>query len=397
MSDFRKFFPIFKQNPNIVYLDSGASAQKPDCVIKAMSVFYENTYSNIHRGLYAFSEKSSQIYDDVREKVAKFIGAKDSLEIIFTKGTTDSINLLASSIGRLLNKYDEIIVSEVEHHSNLLPWKNLEEVIGVKVKYLPILDNKELDYDWLYKNISGKTKLVCVTGQSNVLGVKTDIKKIVEIAHNVGAKVLIDGAQLTVHSKVDVADFDIDFYAFSGHKIYGPTGIGILYGKKDLLNKLPPYQFGGDMVESVSLDKVIFKSVPSKFEAGTPPIAEVVGLGSAIDFLQNIGMEKIEEKSLNLTRYLQSELLKIEGVKLLSHNNSNSIVSFVIDEISPFDIGLLLGQKGVCVRVGKHCAEPLHQRFGVDSSIRVSLGLYNDESDIDKFIDALKKILSMLR
>ncbi|MBR1544323.1 MAG: SufS family cysteine desulfurase [Alphaproteobacteria bacterium] len=397
MNNFRKDFPIFKQNPKIVYLDSGASAQKPACVLESMTNFYENTYANIHRGLYAFSEKSTELYDEVRGKVAKFIGAKSLAEIVFTRGTTDAINLVANSYGNLLKKGDEIIVSIAEHHSNLLPWKNLEKTVGVKVKYLPILDDGEFDYVWLEKNISGKVKLVCVTGQSNVLGLKTDIEKVVKISHSVGAKVLIDGAQLTVHSRVDVSSFDIDFYVFSGHKIYGPTGIGILYGKKELLDMMPPYQFGGDMVESVSLDSVVFKPVPSKFEAGTPPIAEVVGLGSAIDFLQSIGMEKIENDSFILTQYLQSKLLKIDGVKILSSKKSNSIVSFVVDGISPFDIGIMLGQKGICVRVGKHCAEPLHRYLGVDSSIRVSLGLYNDESDIDKFIDALQKVLSLLR
>ena len=381
MSDFRRYFPIFKQNQNIVYLDSGASAQKPSCVLDGMSKFYSETYANIHRGLYAFSEKSTEMYDEVRDKVAKFIGAKSSSEIVFTNGTPD----------------DEIIVSEEEHHSNLLPWKNLEDTVGVKVKYLPVLDDCVLDYEWLEQNISEKTKLVCVSGQSNVLGLKNDIKKIVEIAHSVGAKVLIDGAQLTVHSKVDVGLWDVDFYVLSGHKIYGPTGIGVLYGKYELLDMMPPYQFGGDMVESVSLDKVIFKPVPSKFEAGTPPIAEVVGLGYAIDFLQSIGMDEIEKHGRVLTEYLLEKLLKIGGVKLLSSKDSNSIVSFVVDGVSPFDIGLMLGQKGVCVRVGKHCAEPLHKRFGVESSIRVSFGLYNDESDIDKFIDAFNKVLSMLR
>ncbi|MCR5506690.1 MAG: SufS family cysteine desulfurase [bacterium] len=397
MSNFRKYFPIFKQNPKIVYLDSGASAQKPDCVLESMTKFYETTYANIHRGLYEFSEKSTELYDEVRGKVAKFIGAKDPSEIIFTKGTTDAINLLASSYSKLLKKNDEIIVSEIEHHSNLLPWKNLEDVVCAKVKYLPVLDDCELDYDWLEKNISPNVKLVCVSGQSNVLGVKNDIQRIIKIAHSVGAKVLVDGAQLTVHSKLDVSLLDVDFYAFSGHKIYGPTGVGILYGKKELLDVMPPYQLGGDMVESVSLDKVIFKQAPSKFEAGTPPITEVVGLGSAIDFLENIGMEKIEDYSLKLTQYLQSELLKISGVRILSSKKSNAIVSFVVDGVSSFDIGVMLGQKGVCVRVGKHCAEPLHNRFGVDSSIRASVGIYNDENDIDKFIDALKNVLSLLR
>ncbi len=397
MSDFKNYFPIFKQNSSIVYLDSAASAQKPLSVLDGMRKFYEESYANIHRGLYGFSEKSSQMYEDVREKIAKFIGAKNPCEIVFAKGTTDAINLVATSYGQLLNFGDEIIVSEIEHHSNLLPWKNLEKNIGVKIKYMPVSENKELDYQWLMQNVSGKTKLVCVTGQSNVLGARTDIKKVVDIAHSVDAKVLIDGAQLTTHSKVDVSDLDVDFYVFSGHKIYGPTGVGILYGKKNLLDMMPPYQLGGDMVESVSFNKVVFKDAPSKFEAGTPPIAEVIGLGFAVDFLQNIGMDKIENIGKNLTEYLQSELLKIDGIKIISHKDSNSIVSFVIDDVSSFDVGLILGQKNICVRVGKHCAEPLHKLLGIDSSIRVSFGIYNDKNDVDKFIIALKDVLKILK
>ncbi len=303
MNEIKKFFPIFKNSPKIIYLDSGASAQKPLSVIDGMNEFYSEGYANIHRGLYPLSEKASLIYDEVREKVAEFIGANDVSEIIFTKGNTYAINIVASSFSSLLNSGDEIIVSEIEHHSNLLPWKNLENVKGVVIKYLPVLDNGEFDYDWLSLHISEKTKLVCVSGQSNVIGIKNDIAKISKIAHSKGAKVLVDGAQLTVHSKVEVSSWDVDFYAFSAHKIYGPTGIGILYGKKELLSEMPPYQFGGDMVETVSLDKVVYKKSPFKFEAGTPPIVEVVGLGKAIDFLQNIGMENVEREGYELTQY----------------------------------------------------------------------------------------------
>ena len=397
MNEIKKFFPIFKNSPKIIYLDSGASAQKPLSVIDGMNEFYSEGYANIHRGLYPLSEKASLIYDEVREKVAEFIGANDASEIIFTKGTTDAINLVASSFSSLLNLGDEIIVSEIEHHSNLLPWKNLENVKGVVIKYLPVLDNGEFDYDWLSLHISEKTKLVCVSGQSNVIGIKNDIAKISKIAHSKGVRVLVDGAQLTVHSKVEVSSWDVDFYAFSAHKIYGPTGVGILYGKKELLSEMPPYQFGGDMVETVSLDKVVYKKSPFKFEAGTPPIVEVVGLGKAIDFLQNIGMENVEREGYELTQYAWEKLSNIKGVKFISSQKSNSIISFVIDGVSVFDVGMMLGQKGVCVRVGKHCAEPLHNRFGVESSIRISLGIYNDKSDIDEFISALENVLGILR
>lgn len=397
MNKIKKFFPIFKNSPKIIYLDSGASAQKTLSVIESMDDFYSKSYANIHRGLYPLSENASVIYDEVRKKVANFIGARDVSEIIFTKGTTDSINLVASSFSSLFVSGDEVIVSEIEHHSNLLPWKNLEDTKGVVLKYLPVLDNGEFDYDWLLHNISEKTKLVCVSGQSNVIGLKNDIAKICKIAHSKGAKVLVDGAQLTVHFEVDVSSWDVDFYAFSAHKIYGPTGVGVLYGKKELLSLMPPYQFGGDMVESVSLDKVVYKDIPFKFEAGTPPIVEVVGLGYAIDFLRDIGMDNIEREGYELTQYALEKLSKIDGIKFISSENSNSIISFVIDGVSVFDVGMMLGQKGICVRVGKHCAEPLHNRFGVENSIRISLGIYNDKNDIDEFILALENILNILR
>ena len=397
MDEIKKNFPIFTSNPDVVYLDSAASAQKPQSVIDAMNDFYCNSYANIHRGLYNWSENASMLYDDVRAKVAKFIGASDMSEIVFTKGSTEAFNLLASSYRSLLIDGDEIIVSEAEHHSNFLPWKDLELQKNIKIKYLPILEDGSFDYDWFEKNISDKVKLVCVTAQSNVIGLKNNIGKIVKISHNYGAKVCVDGAQLTAHDKVNVSVLDIDFYVFSSHKIYGPTGLGILYGKKSLLDLLPPYQFGGDMVESVSLDKVVFKEPPSKFEAGTPPVVEVVGLGAAIDFIESIGMDKISKYLAGLTTYLIAKLSEISGVKFISSMDSNSIVSFVIDSVSSFDIGFLLGKNNICVRVGKHCAEPLHTRFGIDSSIRVSLGIYNDKEDIDKFIETLKKVLVMLR
>ncbi len=397
MNEIKKFFPIFLENSNLVYLDSGASAQKPLCVIEKMNDFYKKNYANIHRGLYPLSENVTQIYEDVRLKIAEFIGASFSSEIIFTKGTTESINLVASSFSSFLNKDDEIIISEIEHHSNMLPWRNLEKIKGVKIKYLPIVEDGNFDYEWLRLNVSEKTKIVCVSGQSNVIGIKNDINKIVNIAHNVGAKVLVDGAQLTVHSKVDVKNLGVDFYVFSAHKIYGPTGIGILYGKKEILDEMPPYQFGGDMVDVVSLDNIVYKEVPFKFEAGTPPIVEVIGLGQAIDFLNEFGMDFIEKKGKELTEYAFEKLSMIDGIRIISSKNSNSIISFIVNGVSSFDIGMMLGQSNICVRVGKHCAEPLHNHFGIENSIRVSIGIYNDKCDIDKFIMKLKQILLLLR
>lgn len=397
MENIKKFFPIFDNNKGLVYLDSSASAQKPFSVIKAMDNFYMNDYSNIHRGVYKLSETSSSMYDIARKKVCDFIGAKSPSEIIFTRGTTEGINLFVSSFSSLLNEGDEIILSEAEHHSNLVPWQQIALKKKLVLKFIPVLSDGSLDYKWLEENISDKVKLVSVSGQSNVIGLRNDIERVVNIAHRVGAKVFVDAAQLVCHYKVDVSALDIDFMAFSGHKIYGPTGIGVLYGKAKFLRELPPYQFGGDMVDRVSYDSATFKDISEKFEAGTPPIAEAVGLGTAIDFVNEFGMDKIERDSLELTSYAISQLLKIDGVKLLSSRDANGVISFVVDGISSFDIGSYLAMKNVCVRVGKHCAEPLHLKFGVESSVRVSLGIYNDKSDIDTFISDLQKAINIVK
>ncbi|MBD5398018.1 SufS family cysteine desulfurase [bacterium] len=397
MENIKKFFPIFDNNKGLVYLDSSASAQKPFSVIKAMDNFYMNDYSNIHRGVYKLSETSSSMYDIARKKVCDFIGAKSPSEIIFTRGTTEGINLFVSSFSSLLNEGDEIILSEAEHHSNLVPWQQIALKKKLVLKFIPVLSDGSLDYKWLEENISDKVKLVSVSGQSNVIGLRNDIERVVNIAHSVGAKVFVDAAQLVCHYKVDVSELDVDFMAFSGHKIYGPTGIGVLYGKAKFLRELPPYQFGGDMVDRVSYDSATFKDISEKFEAGTPPIAEAVGLGTAIDFVNEFGMDKIERDSLELTSYAISQLLKIDGVKLLSSRDANGVISFVVDGISSFDIGSYLAMKNVCVRVGKHCAEPLHLKFGVESSVRVSLGIYNDKSDIDTFISDLQKAINIVK
>lgn len=397
MENIKKFFPIFDNNKGLVYLDSSASAQKPFSVIKAMDNFYMNDYSNIHRGVYKLSETSSSMYDIARKKVCDFIGAKSPSEIIFTRGTTEGINLFVSSFSSLLNEGDEIILSEAEHHSNLVPWQQMALKKKLVLKFIPVLSDGSLDYKWLEDNISDKVKLVSVSGQSNVIGLRNDIERVVNIAHRVGAKVFVDAAQLVCHYKVDVSELDVDFMAFSGHKIYGPTGIGVLYGKAKFLRELPPYQFGGDMVDRVSYDSATFKDISEKFEAGTPPIAEAVGLGTTIDFVNEFGMDKIERDSLELTSYAISQLLKIDGVKLLSSSDANGVISFVVDGISSFDIGSYLAMKNVCVRVGKHCAEPLHLKFGVESSVRVSLGIYNDKSDIDTFISDLQKAINIVK
>lgn len=397
MENIKKFFPIFENNKGLVYLDSGASAQKPLSVIRAMDDFYMNDYSNIHRGVYNLSATSSSMYDIARKKVCDFIGAGSPSEIIFTRGTTEGINLFASSFSSLLKEGDEVILSEVEHHSNLVPWQQIASLRGIVLKFMPVLADGLLDYQWLKDNVSPTVKLVSISGQSNVIGGRNDIEQVVQISHNVGAKVFVDAAQLVCHYKVDVRDLDVDFMAFSGHKIYGPTGIGVLYGKAELLRAMPPYHFGGDMVDRVAFDKSTFKDIPEKFEAGTPPIAEAVGLGFAIDFINEFGMEKVEKESAELTVYTISELLKIDGVRLLSSRDANGVVSFVVDGVSSYDIASYLAIKNVCVRVGKHCAEPLHLKWGVESSVRVSLGIYNDKSDIDTFILELKKVIGVIK
>lgn len=397
MSDIKKLFPIFESDVGLVYLDSAASAQKSFSVINGMEAFYKNNYANIHRGIYKLSDVSSSMYDEAREKVRKFIGAKSSSEVIFTKGTTEGVNLLASSYAKLLKSGDVIVLSEVEHHSNLVPWQNVAKESGAVLQFIPVFADGTLDYGWLDANISERVKLVCLSGQSNVIGLRNDIERVVSVAHKSGAKVLIDAAQLICHYKVDVSLLDIDFMVFSGHKIYGPTGIGVLYGKAELLRQLPPYQFGGDMVDRVSYDKATYKDIPEKFEAGTPPIVEAVGLGFAIDFISEFGMEKIEAESRELTRYTIDRLSEIEGIRLLSSVHSNGVITFVVDGVSSYDIGSYLAMKNICVRVGKHCAEPLHLKWGVESSVRASLGIYNDKDDIDTFVSQLKKAISIIK
>ena len=396
MIDFKKFFPIFQNNPNVVFLDSGASAQKPEFVINAMNDFYKKDYANIHRGLYNLSQVASSLYDEARDKVKLFIGAEYKEEIVFTKGTTEAINLLAYSFSKILKKGDVVFLTELEHHANLIPWQEVAKYNGIVLKFIPILDNGELDYDWFENNISSEVKLVCMSGQSNVIGLKNDIERVVRVAHNFGAKVIIDGAQLISHFKIDVETLNVDFLAFSGHKIYAPTGIGVLYGKKELLDMLPPYQVGGDMVEKVSFDKTIFKKTPEKFEAGTPPIVEAIGLGYAIDFLNEFSMDFIEKEAFELTKYAIEKIAAVKNVRLISHKNSNAVISFVVDGVSSFDIASFLAMKNICVRVGKHCAEPLHNKLGIDSSIRLSLGIYNDKRDIDIFVNELEHAISLI-
>lgn len=391
----RHDFPILAETNRgkpIIYLDSAASAQKPRQVIDAMSNFYLQDYANIHRGIYELSERATKLYEDTREQVKKYIHAHHAEEIIFVSGTTEGINLVAQSYGRTnWQAGDEIILSEMEHHSNIVPWYLLKEQMGIELKVIPVTDAGALDLDAYKKLFSSRTKMVALGHASNVLGTINPIKEITAIAHEYNVPVLVDGAQAVPHMAIDVQDLDCDFYVFSAHKLYGPTGIGILYGKKALLEAMPPYQGGGDMIETVSFSKVTYAKVPQRFEAGTPDIGGVIGLSAAINYVQAISMETIFAHEQELLSYAEPKLLAIPGLRLIGTTQPKvGVISFVIDGIHPHDIGTVLDHEGIAVRAGHHCAMPLMERFKVPATVRASFGVYNDEADIDALIAALQ-------
>lgn len=381
-------FPIFKNNPDLVFLDTAASAQKPKAVIEAMNEVMENYYANIHRGLYDLSQKSTEEYEKAREKVASFINAENN-EIVFTRNATESINLVAQTWGKTyLKAGDEIIISILEHHANIVPWQILEKEIGIKLKIIPLKDNYELDFEAFKELITDKTKLLALTGMSNAIGNYIDVKKYINEAKKYSITILIDGCQSIVHSKQNMKDLDCDFFVFSIHKLYGPTGIGVLYGKYELLEKMPPYQTGGDMIEKVSFKTgTTFNLPPARFEAGTPAIIEAIGLSSAIDFIE---ANKNYDKDKKLTKKTIEILNNIEGINIIG-NNQEGIISFTADWASPEDIATLLNQQNVSVRVGSHCAMPLMEELNLQGTIRISLGIYNDEKDLLKLETALNK------
>lgn len=378
----------------LIFLDSAASAQKPLCVLDAMRSQYLNEYANVHRGMYELSEKATLNFERARQKVRRFIDAAGDKEIIFTRGATDSINLVAYTWGAAnLKAGDEIILSQAEHHSNIVPWQILQERIGFRIKVVPVDDKGDFIFEEYLKLLSGKTKLVSVAHVSNVLGTVFPVKDIVRAAHGAGAVVLLDGCQAATHMPVDVQDLECDFYAFSGHKLYGPTGIGVLYGKLNILKEMPPFEGGGDMIKSVSFEKSVWAEPPARFEAGTPAIMQAVGLGHAIDYVSTIGMDAIDAHERQLCAEMQKEVSAIPGVRIIGNSdNKAAVVSFVADFAHPQDIAMVLDQEGVAVRTGHHCAQPLHERFGVSVSVRASLGVYNTESDIESFIRALHKV-----
>jgi len=394
-SALREDFPIFSQKNRgkpLIYLDSAASAQKPRAVIEAISQFYSKDYANIHRGIYELSERATALYENTREQVKEFIHALHAKEIVFVRGTTEGINLIAQCMSQ--NSWqagDEIIVSELEHHSNIVPWYLLKEKLGIQLKIIPVDASGALDLTTYKTLFSTRTKLVAVSHVSNALGTINPVKEMTAIAKAYGVPVLIDGAQAVPHMPVDVQDIDCDFYVFSAHKLYGPTGVGVLYGKQSWLNTLAPYQGGGDMIESVSFAKTTFAAIPHKFEAGTPDMAGVIGLSAAIHYLQTIGMDNIFTHEQDLLADAEERLQAITGLKIIGTAKPKvGVISFVMDHIHPHDIGTVLDHEGVAVRAGHHCAMPLMERMGVSATVRVSFGLYNQTQDIDALIEAIQ-------
>ena len=393
----RADFPILSREVNgkpLVFLDSGASAQKPKAVIKAVADVYENEYANIHRGVHYLSFRATGLYDQAREKVRTYLNAAKSNEIVFTRNTTEAINLVANSfMGQKLKKGDEILLTELEHHANIVPWQLIAERVGAAVKAAPVDDNGIIDLEAFEKLLTPRTKMVAFTHTSNVLGVITPAKEMIRLAHEMGIPVLIDGAQSAVHLNVDVQDLDCDFYTFTGHKLYGPSGIGVLYGKSELLEAMPPYQGGGDMIEYVTFEKTTFAMPPERFEAGTPHISGAIGLGAAIDYINCVGRDAIAAHEDYLLSYATARISELSEIRLFGTKGEKaSIVSFLHDDVHPHDVGTILDQAGIAVRVGHHCAQPLMDRFGIVGTVRASIGLYNTRDDIDKLIESLDHV-----
>jgi cysteine desulfurase/selenocysteine lyase len=397
----RKDFPILDRLVNkkpLVYFDNGATAQKPKMVIEAIEHYYKFQNANIHRGVHTLSQEITLAYEDARTTIQRFLNAQHAHEIVFTKGTTDAINLVAFSFGkRFVKAGDEIVISAMEHHSNIIPWQQLCEEKGALLKVIPINNQGELEILEFNKLITSKTRLVALTHVSNTLGTINPIKALIEIAHQFDIPVLIDGAQAVPHLKVDVQDLDADFYCFSAHKLFGPTGVGVLYGKEKWLNNMPPYQTGGGVIKTVTFEKTEFAELPLKFEAGTPHIAGGIGLAAAINYLNNLGLEQITEYENKLLLYATNCLHNIEGIRIIGTSiNKAAVLSFIVEGIHPFDIGVILDQQGIAVRTGHHCTQPLMQFYNIPGTVRVSMAFYNSIEEVDMFIMALKKAIKML-
>ena len=393
----RSDFPILAErvyDKPLVFLDSAASAQKPQCVIDAIKHCYSHEYANIHRGVYWLSARATEAYEQARSKVQRFINAASAREIVFTKSTTEAINLVAYSYGgSQLKADDEVILSELEHHANIVPWQLLRDRIGIRIKVVPIDDRGNFLLDEYVKLLGPQTRLVALTHTSNALGTITQAEEIIRLAHSHGAHVLLDGAQYVVHGPLDVQALDVDFYTFSGHKLYGPSGIGVLYGKADILSVMPPYQGGGDMIRQVTFEKTEFADIPGRFEAGTPHIAGAYGLSAAIDYLTEIGMDKVAAKERELLDYATERLGEIDLLRLIGAADEKAgIISFEVDGVHAHDVGTILDREGIAVRVGHHCAQPLMDRFGITGTVRASFGLYNDKTDVDALVKSLGKV-----
>jgi cysteine desulfurase/selenocysteine lyase len=399
--NIRQEFPILSRKVNgkpLIYFDSGATAQKPKQVIDAITKYYSEQNANIHRGVHRLSQDVTVVYENARATIQKHIGAKHVHEIIFTKGTTESINLVADTFGKSVKAGDEILITEMEHHSNILPWQQLCEEKNAVLKVVPINEKGELILDEFKKLLSAKTKLVAVTHVSNTLGTINPAKEIVSLAHAKGVPVLVDGAQAIPHMKIDVQELDVDFYCFSGHKVYGPTGVGILYGKEEWLRKLPNYQVGGGTIKTVSFAKTEYSDIPLRFEAGTPNIEGGIGLAAAIDYINNIGLDKIAAYEHELLEYATEKLLTIDGLKIIgTAKNKASVISFIIEGLHPYDIGVILDQLGIAVRTGHHCTQPLIEYFKCTGTVRASLSFYNTKEEIDELVKGVIKAKQMLK
>ena len=392
----REDFPILHQEINgkpLVYLDNAATSQKPKSVIDSIEKYYRGYNSNIHRGVHTLSENATEAYESARIKVRDFIHANSTKEIVFVRGATEAINLVAQSFGRnTLGSDDEIIITELEHHANIVPWQLLSQQTGAKLKYVPINDNGELVESEYKKLLNEKTRIVAVGHISNALGTINPIENMINLAHEYGAKVLIDGAQATSHTSVDVKKLDCDFYVFSGHKLFGPTGIGVLYGKEDLLEKMPPYQGGGDMIKMVTMKETQYNELPHKFEAGTPNISGVIGLGAAIDYVNKIGLENIGNHEKQLLDYANQMASEITGLKFIgTAKNKTSILSFTLDGIHPHDVGTILNNEGIAIRTGHHCAMPVMEYFQIPATSRASFSFYNTHAEVDVLIEGINK------
>lgn len=396
----RKDFPILSRkiyDRPLVYLDNAATTQKPLCVLDAMREEYLNVNANVHRGVHYLSQKATDLHEAARETVRRFVNARSANEIVFTRGTTESMNLVASSfVEGMMQPGDEVIVSVMEHHSNIVPWQLQAAKRGITIKVIPMTDSGELLTDALEQLFSKRTKLVSIAHVSNVLGTVNPVERIVAMSHAHGVPVLVDGAQSTPHFKVDVQQMDCDFFAFSGHKMYGPTGIGVLYGKEEWLDRLPPYQGGGEMIESVSFEKTTFAALPFKFEAGTPDYVATHGLATAIRYLEQTGMENIARHEQELTNYCMQRLSEIEGMRFFgTAPGKDAVVSFLVGDIHHLDLGTLLDRLGIAVRTGHHCAEPLMQRLGIQGTVRASFALYNTKEEIDALAAGIERVRKM--